>query len=131
MHIKKQLKNAKKKLQTSALAAAASVAGTSAMAAGSDSGIEAGLYTFGQDLNTILSGAGGFVFLIIGVIVGIGTLVFTGSWRGMIAAAGGSAVLGYAVTSLSSFGGVTASTDLLAYSAPVVIEAEQSETTVQ
>lgn len=120
-----------KLLKTSALAAAVAMIGTGAMAAGADTGVEAGLYSFGQDLNTVLSGAGGFVFLIIGVIVGIGTLVFTGSWRGMFAAAGGSAVLGYAMTALTSFGGVTASTDLLAYSAPAVIEAEQSETTVQ
>lgn len=122
-------------LKTTGLAAAASVVGSAAMAAGSDTGIEAGLYTFGQDLNTILSGAGGFVVLILGVIVGVATLFITGRWTGMIAAAGGSAVLGYAVTSLSSFGGVTASTDLLAYSAPVEIVAEQQvsapETVVQ
>ena len=124
MHINKFLK-------TSALAVAAAMIGTGAMAAGSDSGIEAGLYSFGQDLNTVLSGAGGFVFLIFGVIIGIGTLVFTGSWRGMFAAAGGSAVLGYAMTTLTSFGGVSASTDLLAYSGPAAIEVFEQETTVQ
>lgn len=121
MHISKTLK-------TGALAAAVAVAGTGAMAAGSDTGVEAGFYALGQDLNTILAGAGGYVIMILSVIIGGVTLAVTGRWGQVAIAVGVAIFLGYGIQTLTSLGGVTASTDLLELSA---VEAPVSETVTQ
>ncbi|WP_261399188.1 hypothetical protein [Leisingera daeponensis] len=121
MHISKTLK-------TAAMAAAVAVAGTSAMAAGSDTGVEAGFYALGQDLNTILDGAGGYVILILSVIIGGATLAVTGRWGHVFIAIGVAVFLGYGVQTATSLGGVTASTDLLELPA---VEAPVSETVTQ
>lgn len=102
--------------------------GTSAMAAGTDTGVEAGFYALGQDLNTILAGAGGYVIMILSVIIGGVTLAVTGRWGQVAIAVGVAIFLGYGIQTLTSLGGVTASTDLLELPA---VKAPAPETAIQ
>ena len=89
---------------------------TGALAAGSDTGVEAGFSSIATDLETVLNGAGGYLILIISVIVGAVTLAATARWTNVIIAVGVALFLGYGVQTISSLGGITASTDLLAAS---------------
>ncbi|QEP30483.1 hypothetical protein C6Y53_19670 (plasmid) [Pukyongiella litopenaei] len=102
------------------LVTALAAAGSAASAAGTNAGIEAGFYALGQDLDTLLAGAGGYVIMIISVIIAGIVLAFTGRWTYVGIAFGVAVFLGYGVTTLTSFGGVTASTDLLLGQTPVV-----------
>ncbi len=103
--------------QRAALSVTLTVLGSSAMAAGSDVGIEAGFYALGQDLTTIVGGAGGYVIMILSVILGAIALAITGRWAQIGTAIGVAVLLGYGIQALTSLGGVTASTDLLELSA--------------
>ena len=108
MHIlKAAVKNAA--IMTTALV----LMGSTAMAAGTDVGVEAGFYALGQDLQTILGGAGGYVIMILSVILGAIVLAVTGRWAQVGIAVGVAVFLGYGVQTLTSLGAVTASTDLL------------------
>lgn len=111
-----------------ALPVALAVVGSSAMAAGSDTGVEAGFYSLGQDLNTILGGAGGYVIMILSVILGAIVLAVTGRWAQVGIAVGVAVFLGYGVQTLTSLGSVTASTDLLELSA---VEVPASPSNIQ
>ena len=84
-----------------------------AFAAGTNTGVEAGLYALGQDLGTILSGAGGYVILILSIIIGGITLMATGNWAKVAVSVGVAVFLGYGVQTLTSLGAVTAETDML------------------
>jgi len=84
-----------------------------AFAAGTDTGVEAGLYQLGQDLGTILSGAGGYVILILSIIIGGITLMATGNWAKVAVSVGVAVFLGYGTQTLTSLGAVTAETDML------------------
>ena len=112
MHISPAAKKA-------ALTVALVAMGTSAMAAGSETGVEAGFHALGGDLKTILNGAGGYVIMILSVIIGAVVLAVTGRWAQVGIAVGVAIFLGYGVQTLTSLGGVSASTDLL--SQPMVI----------
>ena len=114
--------NILKNYRRGAAAALATVvlAGT-AQAAGTDVGVEAGFFELGTDLTTILNGAGGFVILIASVLIGAGAVAFTGRWSLAIASAGVALILGYGVTTLTNFAGVTADVDMVAIEAPVEI----------
>jgi len=113
MHFSKNLKRgAKVALATAALAMSA----TGAMAAGTDTGVEAGFFAIAADISTILSGAGGYLLMIMAVVIGGITLAVSGRWTHVAVAFGVSIFLGYGVDTLASLGGVTASTDLLAQS---------------
>lgn len=105
-----------------ALTFAVMAMGSAAMAAGSDTGVEAGFHALGTDLNTILGGAGGYVIMILSVIIGAVVLAVTGRWAQVGIAVGVSVFLGYGVQTLTSLGGVTASTDLL----PSLVEVAQA-----
>ena len=112
--------NILKNYRRGAAAAIATIvlAGT-AHAAGSDVGVEAGFFELGTDLTTILNGAGGFVILIASILIGGLVLAFTGRWNWVIASAGTALFLGYGVTTLTSFAGVTADVDMVFLEAPV------------
>ena len=104
------------KLFKGALALAALGAmSTGALAAGTNTGVEAGFSSIATDLETVLNGAGGYLILIISVIVGAVVLAATSRWTSVIMAVGVALVLGYGVSTISSLGGISASTDLLAF----------------
>lgn len=86
---------------------------SAALAAGTGTGVEAGFFALGNDLQTILSGAGGFVILILSIIIGGVTLAVTGRWTMVMVAFGTAVFLGYGVTTLTSLGGVTATAEML------------------
>ena len=92
---------------------------SAALAAGTGTGIEAGFFALATDLQTILSGAGGFVVLILSIIIGAITLAVTGRWTFVMVAFGTAVFLGYGVTTLTSLGGVTATADMLTAMVPV------------
>ncbi|MEM9128303.1 MAG: hypothetical protein AAGA97_01100 [Pseudomonadota bacterium] len=102
-------------------AVAALASAGAAMAAGTSTGVEAGFFALGTDLNTVLSGAGGYLILILSVIVGAVTIMATGRWGAAITAFGVAVFLGYGLQTLSSFGAVTATVDMLE---PVAIVAQ-------
>lgn len=83
-----------------------------ALAAGTTA-VEAGFADLGDDLETLLNGAGGFVILIISVIIAGVTVAFTGRWGTAAVAFGVAVFLGYGVDMLSGFAGVSASTDMV------------------
>ncbi len=111
----------KRGLVTGLTAAGVALASGAAMAAGTDAGVEAGFFALGSDLNTVLSGAGGYVILILSVIVAAATVVFTGRWGAAVAAFGVAVLLGYGLPTLSSFGSVTATIEMLE---PMVIASD-------
>lgn len=94
-----------------------------ALAAGTNTGVEAGFFALGTDLNTILSGAGGFVLLLISVIIGGATWAFTGRASAAAGAVGVALFLGYGIQILSSLSGTTATIDMvqMAHTAPAQI----------
>ena len=106
-----------------ALAALAAMT-TGAMAAGTNTGVEAGFSAIATDLETVLSGAGGYLILIISVIVGAVVLVATSRWSAVIISVGVALFLGYGVSTVSSLGGISASTDLLAVDSAELAEPE-------
>ncbi|NPD15027.1 hypothetical protein HOY34_07390 [Xinfangfangia sp. D13-10-4-6] len=106
------------KLLRFAVAVAATLLPAAAMAAGAGTGVEAGFAGITTTLTTLLSGAGGYLILIISIIVAAITLMATGRWTFVITAVAVSLFLGYGVSIVSSIGGVTATIDMLA-EAPV------------
>ncbi|MFC3058417.1 hypothetical protein [Paenirhodobacter populi] len=83
-----------------------------AMAAGAGTGVEAGFAGITTTLTTLLSGAGGYLILIISIIVAAITLMATGRWTYVITAVAVSLFLGYGVSIVSSIGGVTATIEM-------------------
>ena len=78
MHFSNNLKRgAKVALATAELAMRA----TGAMAAGTDTGVESGFFAIAADISTILSGAGGYLLMIMAVVIGGITLAVSGRWR--------------------------------------------------
>lgn len=99
-----------------ALALAAGIAlslPSAALAAGANAGVQAGFFALGQDIQTVLQGAGGFVILIISVVFGGAAYAITGRPTLVLAAMGVAVFLGYGVQVMTSFAGVTASTDMI------------------
>jgi len=84
-----------------------------AMAAGANAGVQAGFFALGQDIQTVLQGAGGFVILIISVVFGGAAYAITGRPTLVLAALGVAVFLGYGVQVMTSFSGVTATTGML------------------
>ncbi|WP_226554724.1 hypothetical protein [Celeribacter naphthalenivorans] len=89
------------------------LAPAAAMAAGADTGVEAGFSEITTTLTTLLTGAGGYLVLIISIIVAAVTLMATGRWTYVITAVAVSLFLGYGLNIVSSVGGVTATTDMV------------------
>lgn len=109
-----------------ALAATVALIPAGAMAAGSSTGVEAGFSEITNTMTTLLTGAGGYLILIISIIVAAVTLMATGRWTYVITALAVSLFLGYGLSIVSSVGGVTATIDMVAdapaLEAPVEIE---------
>ena len=110
------------KILSVGFAVAAALAAPAVQAAGAGTGIESGFTDVGTDLNTLLTGAGGFIVLIISIIFGAVMLAVGQGWKGAIGAFAVAIVLGYGVTALTGIAGVTATTDLLAAEATVETE---------
>ena len=72
-----------KVLESAAVAVLTALLPSSAFAAGTATGVEAGFFALGTDLNTILTGAGGFVLLIASVFIGGAIWAFTGRATGV------------------------------------------------
>lgn len=88
--------------------------GGAAMAAGSGTGIESGFTEVGNDLQTLLGGAGGFLIVIISIALAALFLAIGRGWGQAVIAFAVALFLGYGVTALQGISGVTATTDLLA-----------------
>lgn len=97
-------------LAVSGLALVAPAAG---MAAGSSTGVEAGFADITTTLTTLITGAGGYLVLIVSIIIAAVTLMATGRWTYVITAVAVSLFLGYGVSIVSSIGGVTATIDMV------------------
>ena len=100
-------------LKIGAVALGAALLGTSAMAAGSGTGIEAGFTDVGTDLNTLLGGAGGFIIIVVSIMLGALMLAIGRGWTYAATAFGCAMFLGYGVTAFQGIAGVTATTDIL------------------
>jgi hypothetical protein len=90
--------------------------GTGAMAAvtGAGTGIESGFAEIGNDLDTLLGGAGGFLIIVISVAFAAVMLAVGRGWGQAIIAFAVALFMGYGVTALKGISGVTATTDLIA-----------------
>lgn len=86
---------------------------STAFAAGTNAGVEAGFFELHTDLTTVLDGAGGFVILIASVLIGAIALAFTGRATLAIMSAAVAIFLGYGVQTLTSFAGVTADVEMI------------------
>lgn len=107
------------KAGAAALTLLAAFAPASAYAAGAGTGVEAGFSEITTTMTTLLTGAGGYLVLIISIIVAAVTLMATGRWTYVITAVAVSLFLGYGLNIVSSIGGVTATIDMVS-----VFEAE-------
>ncbi len=96
--------------------------GTGAMAAvsGPGTGIESGFAEIGNDLDTLLGGAGGFLIIVISVALAAVMLAVGRGWGQAVIAFAVALFMGYGVTALKGISGVTATTDLIA--AELVLE---------
>ena len=110
----------KKLLKIGAVALGAALLGTSAMAAGSGTGIEAGFTDVGTDLNTLLGGAGGFIIIVVSIMLGALMLAIGRGWTYAATAFGCAMFLGYGVTAFQGIAGVSATTDILLMSEAAV-----------
>jgi hypothetical protein len=79
-----------------------------AQAAGSDTGVEAGVFAMGTDMTTLYQGAGGNLILIISLIVGVVLFAVTSRWIAMITPVAARLFLGYGQNIATSLGGVSA-----------------------
>ena len=103
------------------------MAPAAAMAAGATTGVQAGFSQIGTTLTTLISGAGGYLILIISVIVAAITLMASGRWTYVITALAVSLFLGYGLNIVASMGGVTATTDMLSSAIQLLPGAEGVE----
>lgn len=116
----RMMSSGKKHLSKFVLAAAAMLVTSAAHAAGDGTGIQAGLTEMGTDLNTLLTGAGGFVVIIISLGFAA-VMVAMGRGFGAVAAAFGVALIfGYGVTAFQGISGVTATAEMLSLHVPQI-----------
>lgn len=95
-----------------------------AAATGAGTGIEAGFAEVGNDLNTLLGGAGGFLVVVVSIIIAVTMLAIGRGWGAAVTAFAVALILGYGVNAVQGISGVTAGVDMLA--GPVeVIELQQ------
>lgn len=103
----------KSTIRTAAVAAGLIMTGAAAFAAGDGTGIQAGFTEAGTDLNTLLTGAGGFIIVIVGIGFAVAMLAMGKGWGPVFSALGLAMVLGYGVNALQGISGVSATTDIL------------------
>lgn len=103
-----------KKLALIAIAATAALGFAEvAMASTTGTGIAAGFGTLNTALDGLVKGAGGYLILILSVIVGGVTLALTGRWTYVIVSLAVGLFLGYGVTIIKSVAGITATTEMI------------------
>lgn len=103
-----------KKLALIAIAATAALGFAEvAMASTTGTGIQAGFGTLNTALDGLVKGAGGYLILILSVIVGGVTLALTGRWTYVIVSLAVGLFLGYGVTIIKSVAGITATTEMI------------------
>jgi hypothetical protein len=83
------------------------------MAAGTGTGIESGFTEVGDDLQTLLGGAGGFLIVIISIGLAAVMLAIGRGFGQAVIAFAVALFLGYGVSALQGISGVTGTTDLL------------------
>ena len=98
----------KKALLFSTAAIGAALFAATAQAAGTNTGVEAGLFAMGTDLTTIYQGAGGNLILIISLIIGVILFAATTRWVALITPVAAGLFLGYGQGIATSLGGVGA-----------------------
>lgn len=103
-----------------ALVAAGALASIADMALASTTGtgIQAGFGTLNTALDGLIKGAGGYLVLILSVIVGGVTLALTGRWTYVIVSLAVGLFFGYGVTIIKSVAGITATTEIVAEHLP-------------
>lgn len=103
-----------------ALVAAGALASIADMALASTTGtgIQAGFGTLNTALDGLIKGAGGYLVLILSVIVGGVTLALTGRWTYVIVSLAVGLFFGYGVTIIKSVAGITATTEIVAQYLP-------------
>lgn len=92
-----------------------------ALASTTGTGIAAGFGTLNTALDGLIKGAGGYLILILSVIVGGVTLALTGRWTLVIVSLAVGLFLGYGITIIKSVAGITATTDMISFNAPVAL----------
>lgn len=97
------------------LTVALTLLGGAAMAAGTGTGIEAGFTEVGDDLQTLLGGAGGFLIVIISIGLAAVMLAIGRGFGQAVIAFAVALFLGYGVTALQGISGVTGTTDMLSF----------------
>ena len=95
-----------------------------ALAATTGTGIAAGFGTLNTALDGLIKGAGGYLILILSVIVGGVTLALTGRWTLVIVSLAVGLFLGYGITIIKSVAGITATTEMISEAAPLAIPAD-------
>lgn len=93
-------------------------------AAGAGAGVDASFATLYTDLETMLAGNAASVIVLVGLVIGVAVYAFTASWRFMISAILVAFFIGYGLDILTGVSAVTASTDMLANSDPIPLDAE-------
>ena len=76
-------------------------------------GMQAGFGKLNTALDGLIKGAGGYLVLILSVIVGGVTLALTGRWTYVIVSLAVGLFFGYGVTIIKSVAGITATTELV------------------
>lgn len=84
-----------------------------ALASTTGTGIAAGFGTLNTALDGLIKGAGGYLILILSVIVGGVTLALTGRWTLVIVSLAVGLFLGYGITIIKSVAGITATTEMI------------------
>lgn len=85
-----------------------------AFAAGDGLGIQAGFTEVGDDLQTLMGGAGGFLIVIISIALAAIMLAIGRGWGQAVTAFAVALFLGYGVNALQGISGVSGTADLLA-----------------
>ncbi len=89
------------------------VVADAALASTTGTGIAAGFGTLNAALDGLIKGAGGYLILILSVIVGGVTLALTGRWTLVIVSLAVGLFLGYGITIIKSVAGITATTEMI------------------
>lgn len=89
-----------------------------ALASTTGTGIQAGFGTLNTALDGLIKGAGGYLVLILSVIVGGVTLALTGRWTYVIVSLAVGLFFGYGVTIIKSVAGITVTTEIVAQYRP-------------
>lgn len=100
-----------------------------AASTGPGTGIESGFAEAGADMLSLLNGAGGFLIVVVSIIIAAAMVAFGKGYGAAVAAFVVAMIMGYGVQGLQGIAGVTAGVELLA-DATHVIEADPTSSLV-